>query len=86
MRRRLIQTVLPLAFAVVPVLAAVLIAATLPPIARQFYLDHLTAFDGLILALGGGLFVIQLLLALRALRWRGPAFRSCTIAAAWIRG
>jgi hypothetical protein len=73
-RRRLIQTVLPLAFAVVPVLAAVLIAATLPPISREFYLTHLTPFDYVILGLGGGLFLLQTYLAYRALRWAGDGF------------
>jgi hypothetical protein len=73
-RRRLIQTVLPLVFAVVPVLAALLIAATLPPIARQFYYTHLTPFDYVILGLGGVLFLIQTYLAYRALRWVGDGF------------
>ena len=74
MRRALIRTVLPFLFCLVPLLAAALIAVALPIRARVFYLDNLTAFDGLILALGGTLFVIQLLLAWRALRWRGPGF------------
>jgi hypothetical protein len=73
-RRRLIQTVLPLVFAVVPVLAAALIAATLPPIAREFYYTHLTPFDYVILGLGGGLFLLQTYLAYRALRWVGDGF------------
>ena len=74
MRRTLIQSVLPFTFCLVPLLAAALIAAALPAAARKFYLEHLTALDGLILALGCTLFVIQLILALRALRWRGPGF------------
>ncbi|MFO0845819.1 MAG: MotA/TolQ/ExbB proton channel family protein [Gemmataceae bacterium] len=74
MRRRLIQTVLPLVFAVVPVLAALLITATLPPIARRFYYDHLTPFDYVILGLGGVLFLLQTYLAYRALRWVGDGF------------
>ena len=74
MRRALIRTVLPFLFCLVPLLAAALIAVALPIRARVFYLDNLTAFDGLILALGGTLFVIQLLLAWQALRWRGPGF------------
>jgi hypothetical protein len=73
-RRRLIQTVLPLVFAVVPVLAALLIAATLPPIAREFYYTHLTPFDYVILGLGGALFLLQTYLAYRALRWVGDGF------------
>ena len=74
MRRQLIQTVLPLVFAVIPVLAAVLIVVTLPPIARKFYVEHLTPFDFVILGLGGSLFVLQTWLAYRAQRWVGPSF------------
>lgn len=74
MRRRLIQTVLPLAFAVVPVLAGALIFATLPPKAREFYLEHVSPFDWVILSLGGALFLLQTFLAFRALRWVGDGF------------
>ncbi len=74
MRRQLIQFVLPLAFCVVPLLAAVLIAASLPRGARNFYLDHLTPLDYLILGLGVILFSVQTWLAWRALQWQGLAF------------
>jgi hypothetical protein len=73
-RRRLIQFVLPLVFSVVPVLSAVLISATLPPLARSFYIEHLTPLDLVILGLGCTLFLIQTLLAFRALCWRGSGF------------
>lgn len=74
MRRRLIQIILPLVFAVVPVLAAALVAATLPPVARAFYVRHLTPLDAVILSLGGGLFLVQVYLAYRAMRWVGKSF------------
>lgn len=74
MRRRLIQTVLPLSFCLAPALAAFLIAATLPRQARNFYLERLTSLDGLILALGGTIFFSQTLLAWTALQWRGSNF------------
>lgn len=74
MRRFLIRTVLPLFFSVLPPLAAVLIAAALPDDARRFYLDHLTNLDGLILILGAFLFVLQMILGLQAMRWRGTSF------------
>jgi hypothetical protein len=73
-RRRLIQFVLPLVLSVVPVLSAVLVSATLPPLARTFYLEHLTPLDLVILGLGCSLFLIQTLLAYRALCWRGTGF------------
>ncbi len=74
MRRFLIRTVLPLLFSVLTPLAAVLIAAALPDDARSFYLNHLTALDGLILGLGTFLFLLQTILGLRAMRWRGTSF------------
>jgi hypothetical protein len=73
-RRRLIQTVLPLVFCAVPALAAALIAVSLPAQARNFYLERLTPLDGLILGLGGTIFVVQMLLAWAALQWRGRNF------------
>lgn len=74
MRRKLIQAVLPLVFCCLPPLAGILIAMALPARARAFYLTHLTALDVLILCLGGALFVLQMLLALQALRWRVNSF------------
>lgn len=74
MRRPLIVVVLPLIFAILPLLGAALVVATLPAIARAFYLSHLTPLDGVILALGGSLFAAQTLLAFQALRWRGDGF------------
>ncbi|MGH7227352.1 MAG: MotA/TolQ/ExbB proton channel family protein, partial [Gemmataceae bacterium] len=73
-RRRLIQTVLPMVFCLVPALAAFLIAAALPGQARNFYLERLSNLDALILGLGCTIFVAQMLLAWTALQWRGPNF------------
>jgi hypothetical protein len=73
-RGQLIRTILPLVFCVVPVLAAAVIGASLPVQARNFYLDHFTPLDGLMLTLGTSLFLVQVLLTWRALRWRGDGF------------
>jgi MotA/TolQ/ExbB proton channel family len=73
-RRKLIQAVLPLLFCTLPPLVGVLIVAALPPIARNFYIGHLSSLDWLILGLGAALFVLQMLLAWRALRWIGGGF------------
>jgi hypothetical protein len=73
-RRFLIRTTLPLFFCLLPPLAAVLIAAALPAGAREFYLAHFTALDGLIIGLGGFLFLLQMILGWRAMRWRGTSF------------
>jgi branched-subunit amino acid ABC-type transport system permease component len=73
-RRVLIRTLLPLILCAVPPLAAAVIAAALPPAARDFYLNHITNLDALIMTLGLSLFLAQTLLALQALRWRGRGF------------
>jgi hypothetical protein len=70
----LIQIVLPLIFCAVPLLAAAVIGMALPAPARDFYRRHLTHLDALILGLGGALFLVQVLLAWRALQWRGTGF------------
>lgn len=78
MRRFLIYVVLPAAFALLPVLAAVLITVTLPTIAHDFYLDHVTSFDVVILSLGSSLFLLQTVLAFAGMRWRGSSFDEWT--------
>jgi hypothetical protein len=76
MRRLLIQRLLPAIFCLLPLLAAVLVAASLPTTARDFYLAQIkhSSIDWLILSLGGALFLAQTLLAWRALQWRGASF------------
>lgn len=74
MRRRAIQTVLPLVFCLVPALTAFLIAAALPGPARTFYLQRLTHLDAFILGLGGTIFLVQMRFAWTALQWRGRNF------------
>jgi hypothetical protein len=76
MRRALIQRVLPLAFCLIPLLAALLIALATPKKALGFYLEHIreSRIDWIILSLGLVLFCIQLLLSWRALQWRATAF------------
>jgi hypothetical protein len=74
MRRVLIQSFLPLVFCMMPLLAGVLVAAALPDIAREYYIQHLHPIDWLILALGLALFLAQMSLTWRALRWRGSNF------------
>jgi hypothetical protein len=73
-RRKLIQAVLPLVFCLLPPLAGALIYLSLPDTAREFYWRGWTTMDRLILLLGGALFAVQMLLAWRAMRWRGGGF------------
>ncbi len=74
MRRTLIQLVLPLCFCVLPLAAATLVALAVPRDAMDFYLDHVSPMDRLILGLGGGLFLVQILLCWQAMRWHGQRF------------
>jgi hypothetical protein len=73
-RRLLILNLLPLVFCTIPLLTAGVIAAALPAKAREFYLDHLSSLDWIILGLGAFLFVVQILLIWRAMQWRGTSF------------
>lgn len=74
MRRTLIQFFLPFVFALVPVLAAALVVATLPAKAREFYVEKLSYLDYVILGLGLALFFVQTLLAYKAMGWAGDGF------------
>jgi len=76
MRRSLIHVVLPMAFCLVPVMAAILIAAAIPAEAKSDYLRRVrtSPIDWLILGLGVILFVSQMILSSKALQWRGDKF------------
>ena len=74
MRRTLIQRALPFCFCIVPLLAAVLVAAATPGEAVRFYSEHISRMDGLILSLGLTLFAVQIVLCWQALQWRGSRF------------
>jgi len=76
MRRLAIRVVLPLCFCLVPLVAALLVAAAVPPLAQNFYVSQVrhSPMDWLIVGLGSVLFVVQLLLCWRSLQWRGTGF------------
>lgn len=74
MRRHVIRNVLPVVFCCMPPLAAALIAAAMPPSARDFYLSNYSPLDSLMLALGSCLFLIQIVFSWQALQWRAKKF------------
>jgi hypothetical protein len=71
-RRFWIHNVLPVAFAAVPVLAAVLLFAAIPGDARGEYLRRVSEspIDWIIIGLGLSLFCVQVVLTWKALRWQ----------------
>jgi hypothetical protein len=75
-RRTLIQSVLPTAFCLIPLLGAILIALAIPTEAQHDYLRRIktSAIDWVILGLGLLLFTAQTILSFRALQWRGSSF------------
>jgi len=70
----IIQVILPFCFCLVPLLAAGLVAVAIPRDAMSFYIGHVSTMDALILGLGSLLFVVQMLLCWRALKWQGSGF------------
>ncbi|HVL15916.1 MAG TPA: MotA/TolQ/ExbB proton channel family protein [Gemmata sp.] len=72
MRRFWIHNVLPVAFAAVPVLMALLLFAAIPPGAREKYFEQVakSPIDWIIIGLGLSLFVCQIGMSWKALRWR----------------
>jgi hypothetical protein len=75
-RRVVIQFLLPLLLCALPLLAAALVMVATPAPALRFYAERVrdSHLDWLILGLGLALFLVQMILSWRALRWRGAGF------------
>lgn len=74
MRRFLAVWCLPILISLLPFAGSVCIIASLPATARDFYLVRLTRLDTLLIGLGTALFLLQSLLAWKALRWKITSF------------
>src|SRR5437763_16518865 len=73
-RQLLIRGLMPLLLCTLPFLAAALVLMCIPHNAVKFFLDHYGMMEVLIVGGGVALFVMQMLLCWRALRWRGTSF------------
>jgi len=76
MRSFIVRCLAPLLLCLLPVAAAGFLIAAAPPTAYDFYVDRVASspLDWFILTLGGILFLCQLVLAFRGLRWRERGF------------
>jgi hypothetical protein len=76
MRTLIIRQILPLLLCLLPLATGVLVIVAVPERAMSFYLGSIAEsyLDWFILALGGLFFLVQILCAYRALRWRVRGF------------
>lgn len=74
MRQILIRGLMPLLLCTLPFLAAALVLMCIPHNALKFFLEHYGLMEVLIVGGGAALFLMQMLLCWRALRWRGVSF------------
>jgi len=73
-RQLLIRGLLPLLLCVLPFLIAALVVLCIPHKATMFFVNHMGMMEMLIVVGGVPLFLIQMILCWRALRWRGTSF------------
>src|SRR5262245_35761307 len=73
-RRTLVRSVFPLILCLIPPACAFVVWQAIPERAWNFYLQHISPMDMLILGLGGSMFVLQMLLSWQALGWRETGF------------
>lgn len=74
MRRLLIGGLLPLLFCTLPFLAAGLILMCIPHAALSYFVENFGLMEVLIIGGGVSLFLLQMVLCWRSLRWRGTGF------------
>ena len=74
MRRLLIGFLLPMLLCVLPFLAAGLVLLCIPHKALAYFWDHFALMEALIVGGGVLLFLMQMILCWRSLRWQGSSF------------
>jgi hypothetical protein len=73
-RRFLIAYLLPILLCVLPFLAAALVLLCIPHKALGYFWDHFALMEGLIVGGGTVLFLVQMILCWKALRWQDTRF------------
>ncbi len=73
-RALLIRGLLPFLFCVLPFLAAALVLMCIPHKALAFFIEHYGLMELLIIGGGVALFLLQMLLCWKSLRWHGTGF------------
>jgi hypothetical protein len=73
-RQLLIRALMPFLLCLLPFLGAALVLLCIPHAALLYFWDHFGMMEGLIVIGGTLLFLVQMILCLKALRWRGTSF------------
>jgi hypothetical protein len=73
-RQLLIRGLLPFLFCLLPFLAAGLVLVCIPMDAHKFFFNHFGPMEALIVGGGVMLFLVQIALCFKALRWQGTSF------------
>ncbi len=74
MRALIIRFFMPFLLCIVPFLGAALVLLCIPHTALAYFWEHFAMMEGLIVGGGTLLFLVQMILSLKALRWRGTRF------------
>lgn len=74
MRQVVIRSVMPFLLCLLPFLATGLVLLSIPYNARVYFLEHFGTMEALIVGGGSALFLLQMILCWKALRWQGTSF------------
>lgn len=74
MRALIIRLFMPFLLCLVPFIGAALVLLCIPDTALKYFYDHFGKMEGLIVGGGILLFLVQMVLTLKALIWRGTRF------------
>jgi hypothetical protein len=73
-REILIRWFMPILLCVLPILAAAVVVMCVPATALRYFWEHFGPMEALILGGGVALFLVQIVLCFKSLRWQGTSF------------